>query len=131
VLIGPLDGNRRAVAIVPATDQNGVANVTITAKDLETLETQVVIKVTVRPVSDPPKLALLGIIAPKPNSVGIVTNNTITILEDNATKDESTDSDKLEFDVSDAVNETPTDRLVISKASSNTELVPLDRIEIG
>jgi len=138
VLLGPLSspaGNNligtRSLVIVPAADQFGVANITVTVKDDESLESQVAIKVTVAPVSDAPTLTLRGIIAPTLDANGISHNASITILEDKATSDTSTDSRQLEFDVSDAVNETPPERLVISKTSSNTDLVPLNNIVIN
>jgi hypothetical protein len=136
ILLGPISdptqtSGSRTLAIVPGPDQFGVANVTITAKDDETLESSVIVKVTVQPVSDPPTIKLLGILTPVLNEFGVFTNRTISILEDTATKDESTDSDLLEMDVADAANETAPAALVIGKASSNTDLVPTANIVVN
>lgn len=138
ILLGPIaidttttPPSRRAtrqLAIVPATDQFGVANVTIMVKDQEDIESAVTIKVTVRPVSDRPTITLRGAIAPTLNAVNDPVWKTIGVLEDKATTDVSTDSDLLEFDVFDAVNETPADNLVITRSSSNTDLVPVNNI---
>ncbi len=138
ILLGPLSidttttpPSRRAtrqLAIVPATDQFGVANITVSVKDQEDIESAVTIRVTVRPVSDRPTITLRGAIAPTLNAVNDPVWKTIGVLEDKATTDTSTDSDLLEFDVFDAVNETPADNLVITRSSSNTDLVPVNNI---
>jgi subtilisin-like proprotein convertase family protein len=136
IMLGPLTdpsglSAQRTLAIVPAADQYGIANVTVTVKDDETLESTVAIKLTVRPVNDPPRITLRAGIAPIINADGSTSPRTFTVLEDKTTRDEGTDSKLIEFDVADAPNETPADQLVISKDSSNKDLVPLDRILVG
>ena len=135
ILLGPLSVNptnplsaTRGLAIVPAADQNGIANIIITAKDDETIESAVSIRVTVRPVSDQPRITLRSRIAPTIDSNGISQPRTLTILEDKVTADVDTDSDLLEFDVADAANETSPENLVITKSSTNTDLVPVNNI---
>lgn len=81
-------------------------------------------------MSDPPTITLRNAIKPTVDQNNITQPATITILEDKSTKDDSTDSKLLEFDVTDAVNETPPDKLVIAKASSNTDLIPADDAHI-
>ena len=122
---------QRTLAIVPATDQNGIANITVTVKDDEGIESQVAIKLTVRSVNDRPTLTLRKKIAPTLDSLGNSINASITILEDKVTADDTTDSKLLELDVTDGANETPVGNLAIAKASSNTDLVPVDNIVIS
>jgi len=100
-------GASRTVTVTPATNQSGTATITITVEDEGGLQASDSFVLTVNPVNDPP---------------------TISDIADAAT-DEDTPKGPIAFTIGDV--ETVAGGLVLSKASSNTTLVPLANIILG
>ncbi|MBL9129547.1 MAG: hypothetical protein JNL97_17985, partial [Verrucomicrobiales bacterium] len=98
-------GGSWTITVTPAANQNGVANITVTATDGFTTDTEA-FSVTVRAVNDPPTVTDIG----------------------NRTIDEDGTLGPIAFTIGDPDVGA---QLTITTSSSNTELVPLSRISVG
>lgn len=100
-------GAGRTINIVPATNQFGIANITVTVEDGDGATATRVFVVTVTPVDDDPTISVI------PDQ---------TIAEDGSTG-------PIPFTVND--EETAASALTIEASSSNTTLVPVANVTVG
>lgn len=105
IVLGGSDANR-TVTVTPAANENGFADITLTVSD-GLASSSTTFRVNITAVNDAPTISSI---------------DDVTILEDGVTE-------ALPFTVGDV--ETPVGTLTISRSSSDTDLIPLENIELG
>ncbi|MBI4657901.1 MAG: tandem-95 repeat protein [Verrucomicrobia bacterium] len=115
---------RVRVIIIPTADAAGTADVIISARDEDQLETTATIKLTVTQTDDPPTIAVQ-----KPSD-GVWSGSTLNSKEDaNPVQDTKTSSKLIEVKISDP--ETSADSLELTATSGNTTVIPNANITVS
>jgi hypothetical protein len=105
----PPNSSQRNVTITPAANQFGKTEITLTVTDTDGFSSSAKVQLTVSSVNDNPTVSSIPSQAiPKDSSTGVIP-----------------------FTVTDQSNETPADQLQVLASSSNTALVPNNKIALG